>query len=233
MSSSIPRLKLISHKLCPYVQRSLITLSEKRIPHEREYIDLSNKPDWFLNISPLGKVPVLLVDGEVLFESAVICEYLDEITPGSLHPSDPLTKAKHRAWIEFGSNILSTIAGFYNAKEQATFEGKQQELTRSFQILEAQLQGSQYFSGDTFSLVDAVYGPIFRYFTVFEQYQEFGFFSQTPKVLAWRAGLLRRPSIQQAVSEDYPTLLHEFLQRRNSFLSQLIAQQDQPVLLAR
>jgi glutathione S-transferase len=232
MSISTPNLKLISHKLCPYVQRSVITLLEKQIPHEREYTDLSNKPDWFLSISPLGKVPVLLVEGEVLFESAVICEYLDEITPGSLHPADPLTKAKHRAWIEFGSNILSTIAGFYNAKDEVTFEAKRQEITRSFRILEEQLQTSPYFNGETFSLVDAVYAPIFRYFIVFEQYQDFGFFSQTPRVAAWKESLLQRQSIQQAVSEDYPKLLHEFLQKRNSFLSHLIAQTQQSESLA-
>ncbi len=54
-------LKLISHKLCPYVQRAVIALKEKGVPFERIDIDLANKPDWFLKISPLGKVPVLLV----------------------------------------------------------------------------------------------------------------------------------------------------------------------------
>ena len=53
-------LKLISHNLCPYVQRSRIVLEEKAVPHELEFIDLAAKPDWFLAISPLGKVPVLL-----------------------------------------------------------------------------------------------------------------------------------------------------------------------------
>ncbi|CCI05110.1 glutathione S-transferase family protein [Microcystis aeruginosa] len=168
---SIPKLKLISHNLCSYVQRAVITLLEKDIPHEREYIDLTNKPDWFLAISPLGKVPALVVDNEVLFESAVICEYLDEITPGSLHPTEPLMKAKHRSWIEFGSSILNIIAGFYNAKDEKLFEEKKQELTQKFQTLEAQLSEAPFFSGEKFSLVDAVYGPIFRYFTVFEKYR--------------------------------------------------------------
>lgn len=220
--AKIPQLKLISHKLCPYVQRSIITLLEKQIPHEREYIDLAHKPDWFLQISPFGKVPLLLVEAEVLFESAVICEYLDEITPGSLHPEDALTKAKHRSWIEFSSNILTKVAGFYSASEQASFMEKQQELTDAFQLLEQYLPRSPYFSGEHFSLIDAVYGPIFRYFVVFEQYQDFGFFSHTPRVRAWQTALLQRPSVQQAVSADYPILLKEFLQRKDSYLSRLI-----------
>ena len=56
-----PKLTLISHKLCPYVQRAVIALTEKGVPFERIDIDLANKPDWFLKISPLGKVPVLRV----------------------------------------------------------------------------------------------------------------------------------------------------------------------------
>src|SRR5207248_7310045 len=102
-------LKLISHKLCPYVQRAVIALTEKGVSFERIDIDLSNKPDWFLKISPLGKTPVLLVDGHPIFESAVICEYLDETIEPPLHPDDSLRRAQHRAWMEFSSATLNAI----------------------------------------------------------------------------------------------------------------------------
>jgi glutathione S-transferase len=80
------KLTLVSHYLCPYVQRASIVLSEKGVAFERHYIDLAAKPDWFLRISPLGKVPLLAVpqaglDDAILFESAVICEYLEETHP--------------------------------------------------------------------------------------------------------------------------------------------------------
>jgi len=218
----LPKLHLISHDLCPYVQRAIITSIEKEIPHDRTYIDLSNKPDWFRQISPLGKVPVLQVEAETLFESAVICEYLDEITPNSLHPADPLEKAKHRAWIEFGSSILNVIAGLYNASDGDIFAQKRQELLDTFTWVEQDLKQAPYFSGQTFSLVDAVYGPIFRYFDVFESIEDFDFFSTTPKVRAWREALQQRPSIQQAVVADYPDRLLAFLKRRSSYLSSLI-----------
>ena len=74
-------LKLISHKLCPYVQRAVIALTEKGVAFERVDIDLANKPEWFLGISPLGKTPVLLVGDVPIFESAVILEYLEETQP--------------------------------------------------------------------------------------------------------------------------------------------------------
>jgi glutathione S-transferase len=217
-----PKLELISHHLCPYVQRAVITLLEKDIPHDRTYIDLANKPDWFRSVSPLGKVPLLRVDTEVLFESAVICEYLDEITPGSLHPADALQKAKHRSWMEFGSSILNTIAGLYNAPNQADFEANRDELTRKFLWIEPYLGDRGYFAGEKFSLVDAVYGPIFRYFDVIDGIDAFGFFSDTPNVNHWRRLLQTRASIQQAVPEDYEQRLLVFLRQRNSYLSKLV-----------
>ena len=92
-------LRLISHKLCPYVQRAVIALTEKGVAFERIDIDLANKPGWFLAISPLGKTPVLGVGDTAIFESAVILEYLEETQPKPLHPADALARAEHRAWI--------------------------------------------------------------------------------------------------------------------------------------
>src|SRR5881394_2023473 len=91
-------LTLVSFDLCPYVQRAAIVLAEKGLPFERIDVDLANKPAWFKAISPLGKVPLLKVGDEVLFESAVIVEYLEETLDPALHPADPLGRARHRGW---------------------------------------------------------------------------------------------------------------------------------------
>src|SRR5229473_1983348 len=139
-----PRLRLISHKLCPYVQRAVIALTEKGVSFERIDIDLANKPDWFLAISPLGKTPVLQVGDVPIFESAVILEYLEETEPKPLHPADPLTRAEHRAWIEFGSTVLSDIAGFYTAKDEATFKAKSAQLEQKFARIEARIKASPW-----------------------------------------------------------------------------------------
>src|ERR1700751_419970 len=104
-------LKLISHKLCPYVQRAVIALTEKGVPFDRIDIDLANKPDWFLKLSPLGKTPVLVVGDRAIFESAVILEYLAETQAGPLHPADALERAEHRGWIEFGYRRANDIRG--------------------------------------------------------------------------------------------------------------------------
>src|SRR5687768_16715354 len=108
---------LVSHALCPYVQRAAIVLAEKRVPFERVTIDLADKPAWFTAVSPMGKVPLLRVGDAVLFESAAICEYLEDTTAPALHPADPVERARHRAWMEFGSNVLNLIAAFYGAAD--------------------------------------------------------------------------------------------------------------------
>jgi glutathione S-transferase len=218
------KLTLISHKLCPYVQRAVIALNEKGVPFERIDIDLANKPDWFLKLSPLGKTPVLLVGDVAIFESAVILEYLEETQPKPLHPADPLARAEHRGWIEFGSAVLGDIAGFYAAKDEATFKAKAAQLEQKFARLEARVVASPWFDGENFSLVDAVFGPVFRYFDVFDEIADFGILAAKPKLARWRQALAARPSVRSAVSADYPALLRKFVERRESWLSGLQAQ---------
>ncbi len=215
-------LTLVSHHLCPYVQRAVISLTEKGVEFERIDIDLSDKPDWFLAISPLGKTPVLQVGTAVVFESAVILEYLEETQVYPLHPTDALTRAEHRAWIEFGSSVLNDIAGLYNAGDASTFTQKSDPLKRKFSLLEKQLGNGPYFAGDEFSLVDAAFGPVFRYFDVFDQTGAIQAFTDTPRVAAWRSALSRRPSIRTAVSSDYEERLRQFLVARKSYLSGLL-----------
>ncbi|QPF87876.1 glutathione S-transferase family protein [Bradyrhizobium genosp. L] len=222
-------LKLISHKLCPYVQRAVIALAEKGVAFERIDIDLANKPDWFLKLSPLGKVPVLVVtrdDGRevALFESNVICEYIEETQDGSkLHPQDALVRAQHRGWMEFGSAILGDLWGVETSTDAATFESKRQAVAAKFARVEAALGAGPFFAGEKFSLVDAVFAPVFRYFDLFDQLTDLRVFTDTPKVRAWRGALAQRESVRGAVSSDYPALLHAFLVRHQAHMLKLAA----------
>lgn len=224
----MPKLHLVSHAICPYVQRAVVALLEKNAPFERTNIDFTNPPDWFKEISPLGKVPLLQVDNDVIFESAVICEYLDETIAPRLHPEDPLKRAQHRAWIEFGSAILSTIWEFNTASDGEMLEAKRKELQSRFETIEKALKEGPYFAGESFSLVDAAFGPIFRYFDVYDSIADFGVFANTPKVRAWRQALALRPSVKNAVAADYPQKLISFIKGRGSELSRRIAASSQP-----
>jgi glutathione S-transferase len=217
-------LTLVSHHLCPYVQRAAIALAEKGVAFERVTIDLAAKPEWFKAISPLGKVPLLRVArpgrGEaVLFESAVICEFIEETQPGlALHPADPIERAEHRAWVEFGSSILADIYTIETTPDAQLFERKRQALTGKFGRLEDALGDGPYFAGERFSLVDAAFGPAFRYFDVLDEIADLGILSGKPKVAAWRRALAARPSVRSAVGADYPQRLRRFLDAQDSHL---------------
>ena len=218
------KLTLVSHELCPFVQRAAIALAEKSVAFERINVDLANKPEWFLEISPLGKVPLLKVEGEVLFESAAICDYLDETIEPRLHPADPVRRAQHRAWIEFASALLNDIWGLYTAPDEQAFERKAGDIEAKFARLETTLgqHDGPYFSGPGFSLVDAAFAPAFRYFDVFERFIDLGVFADKPNLRAWRRALAERPSVAGAVTPDYPARLEAFLRARNSHLSRLM-----------
>ncbi len=217
-------LTLISHALCPYVQRAAIALAEKSVPFARIDVDLDNKPDWFRAMSPLGKTPVLQVGDRAIFESAVILEYLEETRPNPLHPGDPLARAEHRSWIEFGSAVLNDIAGLYAAPDAGGFAAKADALGAKFTRLEARLDAAgPYFDGARFSLVDAAFGPVFRYFDVFDGIGDFAALAGKPRVAAWRAALAARPSVGRAVRADYPARLRAFLLARRAHISGLMA----------
>jgi glutathione S-transferase len=217
-------LTLVSHHLCPYVQRAAIALSEKGVGFERITVDLAAKPEWFKAVSPLGKVPLLRVarpgrDDAVLFESAVICEFIEETQVGApLHPGDPVERAQHRAWIEFASSILNDIYAIETTPDARIFERRRQALTDKFARMEGALGRGPFFAGERFSLVDAAFGPVFRYFDTFDEITDLGILENRPKVGAWRRALASRPSVCAAVASDYPARLRQFLDAQDSHL---------------
>ena len=213
---SLPKLKLISFTLCPYVQRAMIVLNEKKIPFDIEYIDLSEPPPWFYDISPLEKVPVLLVDDEPLFESMVICEYIDEIAEGSLYPKDAFKRAKNRAWIEFGSDILSSTFEFITTTDEKRFKHLVDILIDRFEVLEDEISDGDYFNGDDFSMVDAVYAPVFRYHDRIAKLKDFGFFEDAPNIKAWGNRLLQRDSVINSVPASYEEDMGQYINKLDS-----------------
>ncbi|TCU67397.1 glutathione S-transferase [Bradyrhizobium sp. R2.2-H] len=220
-----PSLTLVSHPLCPFVQRAAIVLLEKGVPFERINIDLSAKPDWFLALSPTGKVPLLKVrqaDGEdaILFESMVICEYLEEAQGGaSMYPDDALLRARQRAWIEFATPTLADAWQFLNATDPAVADAKRAAFRDRLERIEAELGSGPYFSDADFGMVDAVYAPLFRYFGIIDPAVSQAIFGDLPRVSAWRSALAVRPSVSGAVVEDYAERFRKHLRQHQALLA--------------
>jgi len=200
--------RLISFKLCPYVQRCVVTLLEKNIQHDVDYVDLSDRPDWFVELSPLGKVPVLEVtrdDGSkvVLFESVVINEYLDEATEGDLLPSDPLDRAHSRAWVEFGNAVLNDAFSITSAMNQESLAKDLEKLGKKLERLEREIGSGPFFLGSKVSLVDAAFTPALqRLAWANEIHPAMAIFEGRPKIARWWSALAQRESIQNSGPHD-------------------------------
>ena len=218
-------LTLVSHQLCPFVQRAAIVLLEKGVPFDRIDIDLASKPDWFLAMSPNGKVPLLRVcqqDGTeaVIFESMVICEYLEESQGGApMYPRDALARARQRGWVEFGTATLGEAWQFLNATDRPTADAKQAAFGRRLQQLEGVLGSGPYFNGAEFGMVDAVFAPIFRYFDSLDPAVSQPIFENLPRVSAWRNALALRRSVIDAVGSDYADRFRSHLREHATLLA--------------
>lgn len=211
-------LELISFDLCPFVQRSVITLREKKADFNITYIDLAQPPAWFVKISPFSKVPVLKAENEVIFESAVINEYVDEITPPTLMPNKPITKALNRAWIEFASELLMLQYQMSIASKQEDFDTSESRLLLHMEKLEARLTGSTFFNGEKFSLVDAAFAPLFLRFNILFRYFDSDILEDKAKVQKWSNILLCRDSVVNSVNQDFEKKFIAYIQSNSEFM---------------
>jgi len=198
--------ELISFKLCPFVQRSVIILLEKGIDFDITYIDLKQPPEWFMAISPFGKVPVLRCGETVLFESAVINEYIDETHPPLLHPADPLLRAQHRAWIEFGGGLNLDIHGVMVATDADDFAAKCDKVKKELARVETQLGAGPYLNGEHFSLADAAYAPTLMRLQLIHQHYGLDLMAGLPKLHAWAEILAARETVKRSVVADFVEL---------------------------
>lgn len=205
------QLELVSFILCPFVQRSVITLLEKKVDFKLTHIDIKNPPDWFTNLSPLGKVPILKIDKNVLFESAVINEYLDEITPPPLQPSDPLLRATNRAWIEYCSNMLVNHHHLLAAKNKTEFDIAHRQLVEQMGLLEKAIQLGPFFNGDKFSLVDTAYAPLFMRIAILEKTLPIELYTRESNIGRWANTLATRESVINSVVPDFTERYQQFV----------------------
>ncbi len=197
-------LELVSFNVCPFVQRSVITLNHKHCDYKITFIDLNDPPDWFLEISPLGRVPVLKVDdAEILFESAVINEFIDDVTPGTLKPVDPLTLAKNRAWIEYGSTCLGDLYMIADCKTEQDMRRHMEECIERLQRVEKVLDHSTFFNGDDLALVDAAYAPLLIRLDFMSQRINLLNWDQFAKLNKWKESLLNLEAVRKSIIDDF------------------------------
>ena len=212
-------LKLVSFPLCPFVQRSVIALRVKQQAYDIEYVKLDEMPQWYLDKVPTGRVPSLWVDDEVLFESAAINEYIDETTPGSLFPEDPVQRARARAWIAYGDELLMNQFRMIISSDEETYEKEKEDLVNGVLKLADALKGP-YFFGDQFSLADIAYAPLFVRIKLVEPvYQAFlAAAGEDSDLVAWAERLVEMEDVKLSVLPEFPNMFKDIFRKRGSYV---------------
>ena len=180
----------------------------KQVDFEVTYVDLQNKPDWFLKISPHGKVPVLQVDDQPLFESNAIAEYLEEALQPHLHPTDPIKRARNRAWTDFVPTFAAGLSGMYYTKTADTTGEREAAARQRLDRLEEAIRSERdndgpYFNGPELSLVDAAYAPFLQRFLIVDHWLQTRLLEDYPLVNAWAEALLANDAVTGSVPDNF------------------------------
>jgi glutathione S-transferase len=204
----------------------VIALRAKGVEFETTYIDLRNKPDWFLKISPHGKVPVLSVDDVPLFESNAIAEYLDDVVPPRLHPEDALKRARNRAWTDYVPDFARGLSSIYyattaEAQAKALDEAPDRVARLERALAEERGNDGPYFNGDRLSLVDAAYAPFLQRFELIEQRMRCGLLKRFPLVQAWADALVADEIVYGSVPAEFEDAFVANLKRRGCVTASL------------
>ena len=199
----------------------------KQVEFDVTYINLREKPDWFLKISPHGKVPVLVVDDRPLYESNAIAEFLDEMVPPRLHPEDPVKRARNRAWTDFAPDFAKALMGVYYTKTpEAMAEGLAEAPKRVARLEEAigRERGNDgpFFNGETLCLVDAAYAPFFQRFAFAERFLATGLLDAFPRVKAWSDALLAEELVTGSVVSHFEDEFAASLIRREFYVARFL-----------
>jgi len=208
-------LHLISFTTCPFAQRARILLNSKSVAAEISYIDLHNKPDWFLARVPTGKVPALFVGDTTLFESSAINEYLDEVTPGIALGETPLARAEARAWIALSDDIIMAQYRMLMAADVDSFE-------REFEAMSALLRKYEAVAGprtvaQDISLLDAALAPIFTRNALVPVVRNQLANALPAYLTAWGQRLLRNPAVRASTHDSFSTDFRNYFAQRGSF----------------
>ncbi|WP_300519631.1 glutathione S-transferase family protein [Aliiroseovarius sp.] len=215
-------IKVISFTICPFVQRVTALLEAKQLSYQVEFISLSNKPGWFLDISPNGQVPVLVTEGGVaLFESDAIVEYLEEAYPPLIPGLAPEQKAQDRAWAYLATKNYLVQCGAQRSADLTTLKERGARLGTAFDKIEAALadRPGPFFAGDTPGLVDLAWLVLLHRAAIIEARSGYDFIGGArPRVKAWQAALMGTGLAEASVAPEFDAAFTGFYLSDQTYL---------------
>ena len=205
-------IKIISFKICPFVQRVTAALLARNVEFEVEYISLKDKPQWFLDVSPNGQVPLLITEeGQSLFESDAIVEYIEDTYGPVEHNVTHEQRAINRAWSYQATKHYLVQCSTMRSETQETFTERVAKLSQLFEKAEQHLTGeSQYFNSNMLSNVDIAWLPLLHRASIIEEHSGYDFLSSFPKVKQWQQQLMKLDLVNKSVSPDFEQRFVEF-----------------------
>ncbi len=216
------KLELISFKLCPFAQHAIILLNKLNIEHEVTYINIMDPPQWFKDISPTGQVPLLKADDEIIFESAVISEFINDISDIDAHPTDNVQKAKNRAWIQFISSITGELMPIVTGDEDK-FNKAKESLFNKLTRIESVKSDDKFFNGNDFSIIDAAIAPIFMRIAWINEFTNNALsIAEFKNLSAWSENLLAIEETKTSVVEGLDDVYYSNIEGREGHLSTLL-----------
>ena len=217
-------MKIVSFKICPFVQRVTALLAAKDVDYDIEYINLSDKPDWFLEISPNGQVPILITDDErVLFESDAIVEYIDEAMGEPTLSKDLVEKAQDRAWSYLASKHYLVQCSSQRSADEATLNERVEKLSKAFDKITARVQQTDgpFVHGEKMGAIDIAWLPILHRAAIIKKYSDFDYLKDHPVLQYWQAAVLATDIPERSVPEDFEERFTAFYLPETTYLGQL------------
>jgi len=212
-------MKIISFKICPFVQRVTALLEAKNVDYDLQFIELSDKPDWFLEISPNGQVPVLVTDnGVALFESDAIVEYLEEAYPPLEADISLEQKALNRAWSYLGTKNYLVQCSAQRSPSAEVLQERAGKLDIIFDRMEKQLGDGPYFNGQHIGMVDIAWLVILHRADIIQRHSGYDFIGNRPKVKAWQKALLDTGVAEKSVAPDFEEAFTGFYLSKQTYL---------------
>ncbi|MEM7405889.1 MAG: glutathione S-transferase family protein [Pseudomonadota bacterium] len=222
-------MKIVSFKICPFVQRVTALLEQKQVPYDIEYIDLSNKPQWFLAASPNGQVPILITDGgDVLFESDAIVEYIDETTGSPLYSRDPIDKARERAWSYLAAKHYLAQCSAQRSPDAETLDARAAKLQAAFEKIQPLLGEAPFIGGSAMGMVDIAWSTLLHRTALIARRTGYDFLANLPRARAWRDAILQTGVPDASVSPDFEARFSAFYLADTTHLGQLALARGAP-----
>jgi glutathione S-transferase len=217
--SSAESTTLYASRICPYSQRALLAALESNIKFEYVDIEFMAKPQWFVSLTPFGKVPVLVDSGHTIMESLAIVEYLNEEKKLSWLGETNNSRAFSRAWMTYCDKLHDITRHYFTSKEDAKLE------ENIFVLQDSLKKCSQYLSKDNFfmpntrrknlSALGIVYSPLFVLLNVLEEKSGQVIFSNNDILRDIAGHLFDHPSVGMLNNDYYKKELAGFIGRIN------------------